>query len=45
MRAQARRKVVDMVAAAVLLQSWLDSLPPLDRPTPDGGRPGPGGAA
>jgi putative Holliday junction resolvase len=28
MRAQARRKVIDKVAAAVLLQTWLDSLPP-----------------
>ncbi|MPY95113.1 MAG: Holliday junction resolvase RuvX [Acidimicrobiia bacterium] len=27
MRAQARRRVVDKVAAAVLLQSWLDALP------------------
>jgi RNase H-fold protein (predicted Holliday junction resolvase) len=25
MRAQARRRVVDMVAAAVMLQSWLES--------------------
>lgn len=27
MRAQARRKVVDKVAAAVILQSWLDARP------------------
>jgi putative Holliday junction resolvase len=27
MRAEARRRVVDKVAAAVLLQAWLDSLP------------------
>lgn len=32
MRAQARRRVVDKVAAAVMLQSWLDSIPR------DGGR-------
>lgn len=28
MRAQARRRVVDKVAAAVILQSWLDARPP-----------------
>ena len=27
MRAQARRRVVDKIAAAVMLQSWLDSRP------------------
>lgn len=30
MRAQARRRVVDKVAAAVILQSWLDARPPAD---------------
>jgi putative Holliday junction resolvase len=29
---KARRKVVDQVAAAVILQSWLDGRPPEDRP-------------
>ena len=35
MRAQARRRVVDKVAAAVMLQTWLDARP---EPTTDGGR-------
>lgn len=30
-RAKARRQVVDKVAAAVLLQAWLDAHPPEDR--------------
>lgn len=30
MKAQARRRVIDKVAAAVMLQSWLDSRPPAD---------------
>ncbi len=34
MRAQARRRVIDKVAAAVLLQTWLDSLPPRVPGTP-----------
>lgn len=40
MRAEARRRVVDKVAAAVMLQAWLDSLPPL--PPDAGGATGPG---
>lgn len=39
MRGQARRRVVDKVAAAVLLQSWLDSLPPPGEGAPTRPRP------
>jgi putative holliday junction resolvase len=35
MNAQARRKVVDKVAAAVLLQTWLDAQPPRQSFTPE----------
>ncbi|HEY8523433.1 MAG TPA: Holliday junction resolvase RuvX [Acidimicrobiales bacterium] len=35
-KGRARRKVVDQVAATVILQAWLDAGQPLDRPDPGG---------